>query len=122
MRKTIHLFLVMIIAFSVSCSSKKKLNNSENVADIGLQNEDLVIPRRAEVLFLGNESQHHDSQKYAPWLSIKLFKSGINLTYTNSLSDLNQETLAKIDGLIIYANYACILTEHMTALRMYVPS
>ena len=120
MRKTIHLFLVMIIAFSVSCSSKKKLSNSENVADIGLQNEDLVIPRRAEVLFLGNESQHHDSQKYAPWLSIKLFKSGINLTYTNSLSDLNQETLAKFDGLIIYANYESISPEQEAALRSFV--
>src|SRR5690606_27987363 len=122
MRKTIHLFLVMIIAFSVSCSSKKKLSNSENVADIGLQNEDLVIPRRAEVLFLGNESQHNDSQKYAPWLSIKLFKSGINLTYTNSLSDLNQETLAKFDGLIIYANYDSISPEQETSLRNFVQS
>ena len=120
MRKTIHLFLVMIITFSVSCNSKKNLSNSKNLSNIGLQNEELVVPRRAEVLFLGHNSQHHDSQKYAPWLSIKLFKSGVNLTYTNNLSDLNKDNLSKYDGIVIYANHETIAPEQETALRDFV--
>src|SRR6185312_13090151 len=107
----------MIITLSVSCNSKKKLSNSENVSDKGLQNEELVVPRRAEVLFLGHNSEHHDSQKYAPWLSIKLFKSGVNLTYTNNLSDLNKENLAKYEGIVIYANHETIAPEQEAALR-----
>lgn len=120
MRKALHLFLVMIITLSVSCNSKKKLSNSENVSDIGLQKEELVEPRRAEVLFLGHNSEHHNSQKYAPWLSIKLFKSGVNLTYTNSLSDLNKANLLKYDGIVIYANHETIAPEQEAALRDFV--
>lgn len=77
-------------------------------------------PRRAEVLFLGHTSEHHHSDKYAPWLAVKLFPDGINLTYTTKLDDLNQENLARYDGLIIYANYDTISALQETALKDFV--
>ena len=78
------------------------------------------IPRRAEVLFLGNTSTHHNSTKYAPWLSIPLFKAGINITYTVDTNDLNAENLSKYDGLIIYANYNTISPAKEKALKDFV--
>jgi putative membrane-bound dehydrogenase-like protein len=76
--------------------------------------------RRGEVLFLGNTSKHHDSGKYAPWLAIKLFESGINTSYTVDLNDLNPENLAKYDALIIYANHDVISPAQEAALKGFV--
>ena len=50
--------------------------------------------RRAEVLFFGKENK----TQHASWLATKLFKSGINLTYSEKL-----ENLELYDGLIINA-------------------
>ncbi|MCF0053892.1 ThuA domain-containing protein [Dyadobacter sp. LJ53] len=76
--------------------------------------------RRAEVLFLGHTSKHHDSGKYAPWLSVKLFKSGINMTYTVDLNDINPENLKKYDGLIIYANHDSLSPSQESAMKAFV--
>lgn len=80
----------------------------------------LKAPRRGEVLFLGNESKHHDATRYAPWLAISLFKEGINLTYTTDLNDLNPENLRKYDGLIIYSNHDSISASQEKALQEFV--
>jgi type 1 glutamine amidotransferase len=76
--------------------------------------------RRAEVLFLGHNSKHHDSGKYAPWLAIKLFKSGVNMTYTTDLKDINTENLDKYDGLIIYANHDTLSASQESAMKAFV--
>ncbi|MCE7062779.1 PVC-type heme-binding CxxCH protein [Dyadobacter sp. CY343] len=76
--------------------------------------------RRGEVLFLGHNSKHHDSGKYAPWLAIKLFKSGVNMSYTTDLKDLNTENLAKYDGLIIYANHDSLAPVQESAMKAFV--
>ena len=62
-------------------------------------------PRRVEILFLGHDSQHHDSEKLMPMLAMPLFQKGINLTYTADPDDLNEETLNKYDGIMIYAPF-----------------
>jgi putative membrane-bound dehydrogenase-like protein len=76
--------------------------------------------RRAEVLFLGHNSKHHDSGKYAPWLAIKLFKSGINMTYTTDLKDINTENLSKYDVLVIYANHDTLSASQESAMKAFV--
>lgn len=77
-------------------------------------------PRRLEILFLGHHSKHHDSEKLAEILSQEYFKQGINITYTTDLNDLNQPTLSKYDGLIIYANHDSISPAQETALLNFV--
>ncbi|MXV16787.1 PVC-type heme-binding CxxCH protein [Hufsiella ginkgonis] len=77
-------------------------------------------PRRAEILFLGNLSKHHDSGKYAPSLAIDLFARNINITYTTDTADLNPATLGKYDGMIIYANYDKINPLQEKALKDFV--
>lgn len=110
------LFCAIIVLLFSNCNPKLTQRNAGSV-DPNLTN---VVPKRIEVLFLGHKSEHHNSYKYAPWLAIKLFKSGINLTYTHDLKDLNSENLSKYDGLIIYSNHDSISPSQEAALKDFV--
>lgn len=114
MRKIGWLFFISCLFLS-NCANKALMNGSNSV-------KHNPIPRRAEILFLGNVSKHHDSGKYAPWLAIALFKRGINLTYTTDLNDLNTQNLSKYDGLVIYANHDTISASQENALKNFVES
>lgn len=72
--------------------------------------------RRAEVLFLGQKGTIH-----ASWLATKLFKSGINLTYTENAADLTAANLSAYDGLIVNAALPA-LPARDAVLRQYVAS
>jgi len=112
MRKLAY-WLFIVCLFLNSCAEKILTKTNQSVAGI-------KPARRGEVLFLGNLSKHHDANKYAPWLAIKLFESGINLTYTNDINELNAENLSKYDGLIIYANYDTVSPKQESALKNFV--
>ena len=116
MGNTFVLYSLSVFLLIMSGCAPKITKNQENVSG----RKTNVMPKRIEVLFLGNKSTHHDSYKYAPWLAIKLFKSGINLTYTDELQDLNKENLNKYDGLIIYANHDSIAPSQEAALKEFV--
>ncbi|SMD42891.1 putative membrane-bound dehydrogenase domain-containing protein [Aquiflexum balticum DSM 16537] len=79
-------------------------------------------PRRAEILFLGHDSKHHDSEKLLPYLARPLFQKGINFTYTSDPNDLNDENLSNYDGIAIYANHNEITPVQEAALKKYVES
>ncbi len=76
--------------------------------------------RKIEILFLGHDSKHHPSYDYMPILASAFAKDGINLTYTDKTSDLNESNLDKYDGLIIYANHEYIAPGQEAALLNYV--
>src|SRR4051812_13323923 len=78
--------------------------------------------RRLEILLLGHKSEHHFSEKFAEIVSQEFFKNGINISYTTDVNDLNTETLAKYDGLMIYANYDTISPQQEKALLNFVRS
>lgn len=103
-------FLITTTLFLLGCSTGRKA--SAPVSS--------VEARRAEVLFLGHNSKHHDSYKYAPWLSIKLFRSGVNMTYASDLAAVTDENLGKYDGLIIYANYNELPKDKEAVLQRFV--
>lgn len=77
-------------------------------------------PRRLEVLFLGHNSKHHDSEQLADILLAEYFKSGINISYTTNPDDLNPDKLANYDALILYANYDTISAAQSKALLDFV--
>ena len=77
-------------------------------------------PRRLEILFLGHDSKHHESEKLADILLAEYFKAGINISYTNDPDDLNEKNLAYYDGLILYANYDSITAPQEKALLNFV--
>jgi putative membrane-bound dehydrogenase-like protein len=77
-------------------------------------------PRKLEILFLGHNSEHHDSEEYMPILAGALSKEGFNISYTADPADLNAENLAWYDALIIYANHDSIASAQEEALLDFV--
>lgn len=115
MSKCILLLFAGLIFYG--CAQNSSVSSGQKNSSAGT---DSKSARRAEVLFLGHTSKHHDSGKYAPWLSIKLFHSGINMTYTVDLKDINTENLKKYDGLIIYANHDSLPPAQESAMKAFV--
>jgi putative membrane-bound dehydrogenase-like protein len=74
---------------------------------------------RIKVLFLGDNG-HHKPVERAGDLMPALARAGIDMAYTDDLDDLNNENLARYDGLIIYANHTKISPEQEKALLDYV--
>lgn len=80
-----------------------------------------LIPRRIEVLFLGDNGHHKPIERYsqiAPALGAK----GINFTYADDLSALNGPNLAKYDAILVYANHDNIDKFAEKALLDFVAS
>ena len=79
-----------------------------------------IKPRKIEVLFLGHDSDHHDSEQYMPYLASALALEGINFSYTSDPADLNKKKLSHYDALVIYANHDEIKTSEERALLDFV--
>lgn len=71
------------------------------------------------VLMLGDSGFHKPSEFYRH-LAEPLAKQSIQLKYTEDLSDINSDNLAKYDGLLIFANVERITPEAEAALLDYV--
>ena len=74
-------------------------------------------PRRIEILFLGHNSTHHDSARFAPMLKAALAPDGFNFSYTADPAALNAANLARYDALMIYANHTKIAPAQEKALQ-----
>ncbi|MCW9706094.1 PVC-type heme-binding CxxCH protein [Fodinibius salsisoli] len=96
------------------------------IITIGCQSQGKQIPddqpRKIEVLFLGHDSEHHNSAAYAPILASALADDGINISYTEDPADLNTQNLNKYDALMLYANHDSISTSQDEALLDFVES
>ncbi|WP_291781948.1 PVC-type heme-binding CxxCH protein [Cecembia sp.] len=108
--KILRIFTYLVLTFIISCQTKTSFNPLHDG------------PRRAEILFLGHDSKHHDSEKLMPILARALFPKGINLHYTSDPNDLNDQTLNMYDGIMIYANHDEITPSQEAALKKYVES
>ncbi|WP_161890463.1 PVC-type heme-binding CxxCH protein [Pontibacter russatus] len=76
--------------------------------------------KRIDILFLGHESKHHDSERFFPMLAMPLFQEGISLHYTADPADLTAENLKNYDGLMLYANHTKITPEQEQAVKAFV--
>jgi len=76
-------------------------------------------PRRAELLFVGSADE---AGKYASWLAIDLFKTGINLTYADDLADLDKNKLRAYDGLLLFALPDSLSADGQRALDGFLAS
>ncbi|SEL61115.1 PVC-type heme-binding CxxCH protein [Parapedobacter koreensis] len=106
MRIISYLYIVFFCLFLIQCTH---------------DNRD--YPRRAEVLFFESADSSDAlgaSGKYASWLAIELFKSGINLTYTTDAADLNEKNLRLYDGLVLFTVPDAILSGQESALAGFV--
>ncbi|MEL6924252.1 MAG: PVC-type heme-binding CxxCH protein, partial [Bacteroidota bacterium] len=78
------------------------------------------VPGRIEVLFLGHDNTHHHSAAYLPMLQEALAPKGFNFSYTEQLSDLNEDYLSNFDALMVYANHDSIAPDQERALLRFV--
>jgi len=103
-----HAILCLFLLGLLSCGgdNSKRINESPNV----------------QILFLGHDSEHHNSEQYMPMLASALVKNGIQFTYTSNPDDLNKDNLAKFDGLAVYANIDEISSEQEKAMLDFVGS
>jgi putative membrane-bound dehydrogenase-like protein len=76
---------------------------------------------RVKILFLGDNGHHVPAQRFAQ-LAPVMKDRGIDLTYTDKMSDVNPETLNQYDGLMIYSNETKISPEQERAMVDYVRS
>ena len=74
---------------------------------------------RIKALFLGDNGHHQPAQR-ASELVPALAKAGIDVAYTDRVTDLNTENLARYDALIIYANQEKIDPAQEAALLSFV--
>src|SRR4051812_10169912 len=78
-----------------------------------------VLASPLSVLFLGDKG-HHNPADRAAQIAPVLAGRGIAVTYTESVDDLNQTTLARYDALLVYANIDTLAPERAKALVDYV--
>jgi len=83
--------------------------------------QELELNQRLRILFLGSDGHHQPERRFAE-VQPKLEAEGIDVRYTDSLQDLNADTLSRFDGLMIYANIERIEPEQEQALIDYVES
>ena len=90
--RSAFILVALLFGLFVACDQNKSKRSDDG-------------PRRLEILFLGHNSEHHNSAEYLPMLASALSREGINFTYTEDPADLNAENLSHFDGLMIYANH-----------------
>ena len=71
------------------------------------------------LLFMGDNGHHQPARRFQE-LAPALADRGIKLQYTDRMEDINPETLAKFDGLVLYANIDRIEDAQAKALLDYV--
>ena len=81
----------------------------------------LTAADHLKLLFLGDRGHHQPEARFKQIMPV-LKERGIDLTYTEKMSDLNEKTLNEYAGLVIYANTTEISKEQEQALLDYVES
>ncbi|MDE0837386.1 MAG: hypothetical protein OSA84_13650 [Akkermansiaceae bacterium] len=74
-----------------------------------------TAPRPIRVLFLGHESEDHNSGKYLPYLMDRFGREAIYFDYYTTLNCLNSETLSLYDTVMLYANHENISQAQMVS-------
>src|SRR5689334_9149362 len=80
------------------------------VAQQGGQGGQATGEKPIKLLFLGDGGHHKPADRFKQ-LQPALSPRGIDLTYTDKVTDLNAQTLNQYDGLVIYANTTSITPE-----------
>src|ERR671920_433456 len=75
--------------------------------------------RRVKVLFLGDNGPHKPLDR-ARQVYSALARRGVDLVYTDRVTDLNEKTLAPYDAVLLYADIAEIAPEQEKALLDFV--
>jgi len=74
------------------------------------------------VLFLGHESEHHDSNRFFPMLQQALGRDAVYFDYVTEVEEAlgDADFLGRFDALMMYANHASIEAHQWQNLKGYV--
>ena len=81
--------------------------------------EPAVSEETLRVLFLGDQGGHRPRERY-DWVAPIFARRGIDLTYTEAMSEIRLENLQKYHALLVYANIDEIDGESEQAILAYV--
>ena len=83
---------------------------------------DPIVEKAIRVLFLGHESEHHNSNKFYPILAKGLGRDAIYFDYVTSVEEALGDAayLNKFDALLLYANHGKITPGQWKNLKGYV--
>ena len=81
-----------------------------------------AIGEPIRVLFLGHQSEHHNSNRYFPILQRELGPDAIWFDYVTSVAEAfdDAERLGRFDAVLLYANHATITPEQWSNLLSFV--
>src|SRR6476646_2295926 len=91
--RRVFLFLIAVLFASFTCNARAA--------------QEMI---GARVLLLGDNGHHHPADFFKA-IQAPLRRNGIDVTYTESLADLNAAKLAGYDCLMIFANWTQIEPE-----------
>ncbi len=89
------------------------------LAWLNVQPTAMAQEKAIRLMFLGDKGHHKPADRAAQLIPV-LQARGIEVTYSEKMSDLSLENLRKYDGLIVYANTTEISREQESALLEYV--
>lgn len=94
------------------------------VAALGLKTEKPAPPKEGplRILFLGHDSEHHNSNAYFPMLSEALGREAIYFDYHLDVEEAlgDYEYLSRFDGVLLYANHDKITPQQFNNLTRFV--
>jgi type 1 glutamine amidotransferase len=108
----------MVVGIAGVCLAAAMLRGAPGAG--GVTESGQAQPPAIEVLFLGHNSRHHDSARFAPMLKAALENDGIAISYTADPNDLDPAKLSAYDALMIYANHSKVTPEQEKALLDFV--
>ncbi len=92
-----------------------------SVASLVMLSSFAAAADQLSVLFLGDKGHHQPEQRFG-WIKAPLAERGISVSYTENLTDLSANNLAKYDVLLVYANIGGVSAEQEKAILDYVAS
>jgi hypothetical protein len=72
------------------------------------------------VLFLGHESEHHNSAAYVPMLMQRFGREAIYFDYYTKPDCLTADTLSHYDAVMLYANHGNVTPDQFKALNDFI--
>jgi putative membrane-bound dehydrogenase-like protein len=113
------LFLLLCVLPSAAYAQGQPTNPRPQTADRRPQTAAATVRARSQVLFLGDNG-HHVPWKRAQSLLLPFAANGIDIFYTDSRDDLNDQELNRYQAIMLYNNHTTISRPQLTALMKFV--
>ncbi|MEX1182362.1 MAG: PVC-type heme-binding CxxCH protein, partial [Gemmatimonadota bacterium] len=112
------LLLAVLLPFA-ACAPARTPSPPAPGGNAGTVAAETAEPGRLKVLFLGDDALHRPVERLRD-MATPMLDRGIALYFTTDTADLNPETLARYDALLVYSNHEHLGQQQERALLDYV--